>query len=66
MKNNNYLFPAFIATLFLFWVFMIVAGMVHSFIPQVPALGYLQVVVLNLFIGLIKLFIFGGKKSVNK
>ena len=63
MKNNNYLVPALIATVFLFWVFMITAGIVHSFLPVVPALGYLEVVVLNFFIGLAKFFIFGVKKK---
>ena len=63
MTNNNYLIPALIATAFLFWVFMITAGMVHSFLPIVPAIGYLQVVVLNFFIGLAKLFLFGSKKQ---
>ena len=63
MKNNNYFVPALIATLFLFWVFMITAGIVHSFLPVVPALGYIEVVVLNFFIGLSKFFIFGVKKK---
>ena len=63
MKNNNYLIPSIIATVFLFWVFMITAGIVHSFLPIVPALGYLDVVVLNFFIGLIKFFMFGVKKK---
>jgi hypothetical protein len=63
MKKNNYLIPALIATVFLFWVFMITAGIVHSFLPVVPALGYLEVVVLNFFIGLAKFFIFSGKKN---
>jgi len=65
MKNNNYFVPALIATVFLFWVFMITAGVVHSFLPVVPALGYLEVVILNFFIGLIKFFLFGVKKNDN-
>jgi len=63
VKNNNYLIPALIATAFLFWVFMITAGMVHSFIPVVPAIGYIQVIVLNFFIGLGKFFLFGSNKK---
>lgn len=65
MKNNNYFVPALIATLFLFWVFMITAGIVHSFLPVVPALGYVQVIVFNFFIGLVKFFIFGVNKKSN-
>jgi len=42
---------------------MITAGIVHSFLPVVPALGYIEVVVLNFFIGLAKFFIFGVKKK---
>ena len=61
MKKNSNLFAALVASLFLLWVFMITAGAVHSFLPVVPALGYVQVLILNIFIGLCKFLLFTQK-----
>jgi len=65
VTKNNYIIPALIATAIILLVFIILAGIVHYFLPVVPAIGYWQVIALNFFVGIGKFIFFPTNKKSN-